>query len=539
MTLWAKISGIPSPYAIVSTPVVYDDPLGNARYTRCGGFLVTSPASNSVSLIDPVKAAVKGTVKVGPQPYSAACFGGTAVVSNYGDNSLSVVDLSKFTVTKTIPNVPGSRSYHGVEVHQAYLPNRLDPVGPPQAWVAGTDADVVTVVDLDQSKVVASIPVRKPTAIRCSVCGTFWNSTEYFAVASSGDNRVLGMDAAKLQTVSVFPNIPTPQDVGHSWLGTMASTGANNALVYDLDAPASHSIAVPGAAAIAAVPPSSSVRYPAYYQYLLATSPDSNSVFLLQSYPSWPWQGFTITNAASFSSYSNVAPGSLASIFATTGVSQNFYANSLPLPKTLGGLTLRIGGSLDFNMTSGWVYSPTGVVEAPLLFVGPNQINFQLPPGTATGVSTYVQIARPNGSMLLTSAGFGPSIPGVFSLTMNGQGQGAVLNQDNTVNFGTNPAKRGSVIQIFATGAGETTPALAAGEAAPASGNPLVLTKVQPTLTIGGKNAKVQFSGMAPGFVGLWQINAEVPADVTPGMAVPLVMTAGGHSSNTITIAVQ
>jgi uncharacterized protein (TIGR03437 family) len=122
---------------------------------------------------------------------------------------------------------------------------------------------------------------------------------------------------------------------------------------------------------------------------------------------------------------------------------------------------------------------------------------------------------------------------------MNGRGQGAVLNQDNTVNFGTNPARRGSVIQIFATGAGETTPALAAGEAAPASGNPLVLTKVQPTVTIGGKNAKVQFSGMAPGFVGLWQINAEVPTDVTPGMAVPLVITAAGAQSNTVTIAVQ
>jgi uncharacterized protein (TIGR03437 family) len=80
---------------------------------------------------------------------------------------------------------------------------------------------------------------------------------------------------------------------------------------------------------------------------------------------------------------------------------------------------------------------------------------------------------------------------------------------------------------------------LAASEAAPAGGNPLVLTKVQPTVTIGGKSAKVQFSGMAPGFVGLWQINAGVPQDVTPGMAVALVITAAGASSNTVTVAVQ
>jgi len=80
---------------------------------------------------------------------------------------------------------------------------------------------------------------------------------------------------------------------------------------------------------------------------------------------------------------------------------------------------------------------------------------------------------------------------------------------------------------------------LLAGEAAPASGNPLVLTQVQPTVTIGGKNARVLFSGMAPGYVGLWQINAEAPADVTSGPAVPLVISAGGVTSNTVTIAVE
>ncbi|OFW39398.1 MAG: hypothetical protein A3J28_02560 [Acidobacteria bacterium RIFCSPLOWO2_12_FULL_60_22] len=67
----------------------------------------------------------------------------------------------------------------------------------------------------------------------------------------------------------------------------------------------------------------------------------------------------------------------------------------------------------------------------------------------------------------------------------------------------------------------------------------MILTRAQPTVTIGGQSARVLFSGMAPGFVGLWQINAEVPASVTPGPAVPLVVTAGGVSSNTVTIAVE
>jgi len=58
-------------------------------------------------------------------------------------------------------------------------------------------------------------------------------------------------------------------------------------------------------------------------------------------------------------------------------------------------------------------------------------------------------------------------------------------------------------------------------------------------VTIGGKSARVLFSGMAPGWVGLWQINAEVPAEVTRGPTVPLVISAGGVASNTVTIAVQ
>jgi uncharacterized protein (TIGR03437 family) len=490
--------------------------------TDCGGFLVTSPASNSVSLIDPSKGNTVRTVKVGPQPYSAGCGAGLAVVSNYGDSSVSVIDLSTFAVTKTIPNVPGSRGYHGVAVFQAYANGTA---GPPQAWVAGTDADAVTVVDLNQLKTVVTFPVRKPTALSAD-----------FLVASAGDNAILAMDPAKLQVASTYKNVPTPQDVTNSWIGILASTGANNSVV-DAWSPASRSVAIPGAAAVAAIPYDISLNYPPYWA--LATSPDSNSVYFVQFAPPPPAvpNQVAIANAASFG---QAAPGSLASVFASTGVSQNFYAGSLPIPTALGGVSLSIGGSLNYDAASAkWTYSSTGSVKAPLFFVGPNQINLQVPPGVALGTPVPLQLTKPDGSTLLSTATFAASAPGIFTLAMNGQGQAAALNQDNSVNFGTNPAKRGSVIQIFATGGGDTAPALGAGEAAPASGNPLVLTKVQPTVTIGGKNATVQFSGMAPGFVGLWQINAQVPADVTPGNAVPLVVTAAGVASNTVTIAVQ
>ncbi len=155
------------------------------------------------------------------------------------------------------------------------------------------------------------------------------------------------------------------------------------------------------------------------------------------------------------------------------------------------------------------------------------------------GDSVPAQLLLPDGRAPLGTLRIQQAAPGIFTLSANGQGQGAVLNQDNSLNFSTRAAGRGSVIQIFATGAGATTPPLLAGEPAPASGTPLVLTQVQPTVTIGGRPARVLFSGMSPGYVGLWQINAEVPMDAAPGPAVPLVVTAVGVQSNTVTIAVQ
>jgi len=60
-----------------------------------------------------------------------------------------------------------------------------------------------------------------------------------------------------------------------------------------------------------------------------------------------------------------------------------------------------------------------------------------------------------------------------------------------------------------------------------------------PTVTIGGLSATPTFSGLAPGFVGLYQINVAVPDGVTPGSAVSLTVTIGGVTSNSVTLAVQ
>jgi uncharacterized protein (TIGR03437 family) len=128
--------------------------------------------------------------------------------------------------------------------------------------------------------------------------------------------------------------------------------------------------------------------------------------------------------------------------------------------------------------------------------------------------------------------------PGVFTVSQSGTGQGVVLDGLNNLVDSSHAVKAGEVVVIYATGLGATNPAVATGQAAPAV-PPLALVTTPVKVTIGGVEAAVEFAGLAPGFVGLHQVNARVPAGVSPGSAVPLVLTQNGVASNTVTIAVR
>jgi uncharacterized protein (TIGR03437 family) len=236
-----------------------------------------------------------------------------------------------------------------------------------------------------------------------------------------------------------------------------------------------------------------------------------------------------------------------------TGASQSATASSLPLPTSLAGVTLRIGGTQTYTPGSGFSYSAAGSIPAALLFVGPNQINFQVPTELAAGPYVQAQLTLADGSTQLSTLSIGASSPGLFALAQNGLGQGAVLNGDFSQNGspqvlpGSRAAARGELIHIYATGCGETTPALPSGQPAPAGGVPLARSKIQPIVRIGDSFANIRFSGLAPGFVGLWQIDAIIPQDVTPGPVVGVTIATENLGfgsprpglSNTVTIAVQ
>jgi uncharacterized protein (TIGR03437 family) len=125
-----------------------------------------------------------------------------------------------------------------------------------------------------------------------------------------------------------------------------------------------------------------------------------------------------------------------------------------------------------------------------------------------------------------------PSVPGIFTASQNGAGQGAIANQDGTVNSANNPASTGSIVAVYATGLGAYQSASADG-----------LRRIAGTVaaTVGGVAAPVSYAGQIPGTtLGVSQINVQIPAGITPGAAVPIVLTVNGVAAQAgVTLAIQ
>ena len=227
-----------------------------------------------------------------------------------------------------------------------------------------------------------------------------------------------------------------------------------------------------------------------------------------------------IVNGASFSGEAAVSPGSIASLFGMNLAAGTETASGLPLPTMLAGTQVLVDD-----------------VPAPLFFVSPLQINFQMPfevSGTTVPIVVVSDGVRGPEVMVQVE----PAAPGIFTAVPGGSGPGAILNENSSPNSAENPAAVGSVVQIFATGLGATDPPLATGQTG-ASSPPLNVTVMAPVVMIGGAPAEVLFSGMAPGFVGLYQVNARVPTATPAGDEVPLEIEIGEGSSNTVTLAVD
>ena len=163
------------------------------------------------------------------------------------------------------------------------------------------------------------------------------------------------------------------------------------------------------------------------------------------------------------------------------------------------------------------------------------QINVQVP--YTVPVNTQSQLTVRHGQTLSVPEQLvvAAAQPGIFTVNQEGTGQGIIVKSDQvTLAQPGTPTAVGETIVIYCTGLGAVTPAVTAGSPAP-----LTDTVNPVTVTIGGKAAQVRFSGLTPGYAGLYQVNAVVPSGITTGEAVPVVLSVAGQSSPPVTIAVK
>ena len=219
-----------------------------------------------------------------------------------------------------------------------------------------------------------------------------------------------------------------------------------------------------------------------------------------------------IVNAAGFQ-LGGIAPGSIVSVFGANLALDSETASGTPLPTFLAGAELLINGS-----------------PAPLFYASPGQLNAQIPYEIPTGTATAIVMLGNHASAPLRLT-IQQASPGIFTI---GPNQAAALNGDGTVNGPDHPAAPGSILQVFCTGLGPTDRSVATGVAAPST--PLVNAALPVTATIGSPAADVSFAGLAPGLVGVFQVNIRVPV-LSPG-AYPLIIRAGGVTSNSASVSI-
>ena len=235
----------------------------------------------------------------------------------------------------------------------------------------------------------------------------------------------------------------------------------------------------------------------------------------------------SVVNGASFRPATDangaIAPGAIVAIFGTDLASDTQVATAVPLPTTLGDTVV------TFND-----------IPAPLFFVSGTQINAQVPFELMTGAGTVTaQVKRGGETSAAQPIAVAAVSPGIFTLNQQGTGPGAILHaEDFQLVSESAPARPGEFLLIFCTGLGPVQPEVQSGKVAP-NIPPLAETLSTPLVNIAGIAAAVTFSGLAPGFVGLYQMNVQVPAGVPSGTQSVEIIINNVPGNTEVTIAVE
>jgi len=230
-----------------------------------------------------------------------------------------------------------------------------------------------------------------------------------------------------------------------------------------------------------------------------------------------------IVNGASFIG-DVVSPGELVAIF-----------GSNIGPAQLSNAQVDDAGRVTTTLSDTQVFFDG--IAAPLLYASANQVGVIVPFGTA-GPQTEVEVRYQGQLSSPMTMPVLPATPALFALDGTGGGAGAIVNQDGSLNSFDSPAARGTIVLLYATGAGQMTPVLDDGKIVNTAPFPTPLLPVQ--VFIDDQPAEVLYAGAAPGMVqGVLQINARVPDGASSG-EVHVVVRAGNYASpNTVTLVVQ
>jgi uncharacterized protein (TIGR03437 family) len=466
---------------------------------------VTNYSSGTVSVINPAISAVTATVGVGGKPTGIAVNpAGTYVyVTNYSSGTVSVINTATNRVAATV-NVGQGPS--GIAVNSAGT----------YAYIANALSGTLSVINTATNAVTATVALgNNPVGLAVTPAGTSVYVTSYNPGSNTGNRTVSVIDTATNTVTATVPVGPMPYTgFGYPWGIAVNPAGTD---VY---------VAIEGTYSVYVIDTATNtvtatVALPPNIGGGVGIIPFTGNFVGGPTIPPSINPG-GIVNSASFAANAPVAPGSLATVF---GIFSTIpaQASSVPWPTTLSGL------SIQFNS-----------IQAPLYFASQGQANVQVPWELAGLTQSSVSASVGGDTSAAQQVNFASTAPGIFA--MNAQGQGAVVDaQSGRLVSQISPAKAGNTyISIYCTGLGPVSNQPATGTGA--SSTVLSPTILQPTVTIGNVSvagAGILFSGLAPSLIGVYQINVQVPAGVPGGNAVPLVVSIGGATSNTVTIAVQ
>jgi minor extracellular serine protease Vpr len=252
-----------------------------------------------------------------------------------------------------------------------------------------------------------------------------------------------------------------------------------------------------------------------------------------------------VIDAASFLVPDGFAPGSYISIFGAGLSDSSSVAHTPYLPVSLSGV------SVSFDVPAANIHVP-----GRLYFVSAGQISVQIPWELAGAPSAIMKVTlansvsktvRSNNSLqgtyqtqtfTLRIAAYSPAL---FEYADGPSGKRAIaaLDEQSAVVGSANPVQRGHVLQLFVNGLGAVAPGTQPASGEPSRGTlPLAITLATPSVAIDGQPASVQFSGLAPGIVGLYQVNVVVPQTIKAG-SLPLTLSIGGVASKPTLVEVQ